>query len=304
MIGRASKAASINAKAHGSWCDGKANTSTACIRSATSRRYPVSRTASANPPRWAINRRRSARCPEPTHQNCTSCRCANTCGIAWNKSSQPFLTERCAKVPTTAVSTPAPPDERAAGLHEELQRLEYVFTRVPGEESVWSAPNRAHGLRSRISTEGIEVFPRTTSVEGAGAAWRLDLRTRGLARGERTFALALPTLSEDGPRLVLDHGPIREWVWNRALGIEQGWTLPERPDGEDDRHRDAGEDERVFGHGLTRLAFRRDAMHEASLKAASEVAICASCGVFPLGPLSRPARSARITRSPDETGLP
>jgi hypothetical protein len=32
---------------------------------------------------------------------------------------------------------------------------------VPHAEGSWSAPNRAQGFRSRVSHEGLEVFPRS-----------------------------------------------------------------------------------------------------------------------------------------------
>ncbi len=66
----------------------------------------------------------------------------------------------------------------AAGLRaREYHFSRAGFSRVEGKP--WSAPNRAQGLRSRVGSAGLEVFPRATDASGEGAEWKLRLRTAG-----------------------------------------------------------------------------------------------------------------------------
>ncbi len=118
-----------------------------------------------------------------------------------------------------------------AGVSEEIRTAEYRFSPVDGEEGVWSAPNRGQGLRSRVSSEGIEVFPRETGADGAGAAWKLVLRTRSFGRMGFAQELSRGTIATDGARAEISHGDLTEWFENRPDGIEQGWTIANAPFG-------------------------------------------------------------------------
>jgi hypothetical protein len=115
------------------------------------------------------------------------------------------------------------------GIARKIAREEYRFTAFGA--GVFSAPNRALELRACVSTEGLEVFPRSVSADGEGAPWRLRLRTRGFGRLDRVLRLQPPALSSHANRAELDHGLLREWFENRADGLEQGWTIPSRPAG-------------------------------------------------------------------------
>jgi hypothetical protein len=115
---------------------------------------------------------------------------------------------------------------------ETLERQEYDFSVVPGEEGAWSAPNRAQALRSRVSANGVEIFPRTTGVDGVGATWKLGLRTCSVRRGERELPLSVVSLRVEGGSAILDRGAVVERIHNRANGIEQMWNILGRPDGE------------------------------------------------------------------------
>src|SRR5262245_28207026 len=117
-------------------------------------------------------------------------------------------------------------------LRNRVSREEYGFSALRDQEGVWSAPNRGQGLRTRVSQEGIEVFPRTTDASGVGAEWRLGLRTESLGRPGSELPLTRGRLSAKGRRVELDRGPVVEWIENDASGIEQGWTIERRPAGE------------------------------------------------------------------------
>ncbi len=56
-----------------------------------------------------------------------------------------------------------------AEIHADLARAEHCFRPVASEAGVWSAPCRAHELRIRMSSHGLEVFPRAAGADGAGA---------------------------------------------------------------------------------------------------------------------------------------
>lgn len=112
-----------------------------------------------------------------------------------------------------------------------MERAEYHFNPVRGEDEVWSAPNRAQEFRSRLSTRGLEVFPRTTGADGIGAEWRFQLRTTSFGRTDGTFELPPASVDVTGERLELDHGVLVEWFVNEQKGLEQGWTVHWRPVG-------------------------------------------------------------------------
>lgn len=110
----------------------------------------------------------------------------------------------------------------------EIRRSEYRFSEIAG--GVWTAPNRAHGLRSRIGASGIEVTSRTPQAVG----WNLtlSLRTLGRDRGSQQAAAGgtVDRLS-DGHRLELPRNGVTEWYVNDESGIEQGFVIGEPPPG-------------------------------------------------------------------------
>lgn len=116
-------------------------------------------------------------------------------------------------------------------VSESIHHSEYEFRPVPGEENVWSAPNRLQSLRMRASIDGLHVFPRTTLADGLGAPWSLRWCTRGCGRSDDSWKEAQPTLTVSGGYLELDHGSFVKWIENTEEGIEQGWRIGERPDG-------------------------------------------------------------------------
>ncbi len=115
-------------------------------------------------------------------------------------------------------------------IGEDLRQQEYHFQQVPGEEGVWSAPNRSHELRCRVSCEGLTIFPRRTSADGRGGDWNVTLRTQGIGRAGGACALDPLSISVEGNRIDLDRGPLGEWLENRERGIEQSWLIAVRPD--------------------------------------------------------------------------
>ncbi|MFN0243774.1 MAG: integrin alpha [Planctomycetota bacterium] len=114
-----------------------------------------------------------------------------------------------------------------AEVSDELRRGEYRFSPVHDEDGVWSAPNRAHAFRSRVSATGLEVTPRN----GDRCEWKLSLATTSFGRVDHTCELSAATVTVAQERVELDHGLLTEWFVNDERGLEQGWTIASRPNG-------------------------------------------------------------------------
>ncbi len=116
-------------------------------------------------------------------------------------------------------------------LIEELPAGEYRWTPAGDGDCVWWAPNRPHELRIRVSASALDVFPRQAGPDGSDAAWTLRLGTRSFGRGAAVHELPDGVLFVDGARAEIARGPLTEWFENRPKGLEQGWTIAERPTG-------------------------------------------------------------------------
>lgn len=85
----------------------------------------------------------------------------------------------------------------------------------------------AGGVRGAIDEDGLRV----EQPPGAGAGWSFGLRLRAHGRGASTRAVERAAARDGGSRLEYERGPIREWYVRAGLGVEQGFTLSERPAG-------------------------------------------------------------------------
>jgi hypothetical protein len=89
------------------------------------------------------------------------------------------------------------------------------------------APNRAHELRTYFEPHGIRVHERAEDEVAL-----LALSLVGIGRGD---ALAEPEsgrVSSRGARVEIRRGWLLEWYENSREGLEQGFSLSERPPGE------------------------------------------------------------------------
>jgi len=89
------------------------------------------------------------------------------------------------------------------------------------------APNRAHGLRIYFGPGGIRVHDRTEP----GSPELLALQLTGVGRGAALAPLADGEVASEGPRVEIRRAGLVEWYLNSPAGLEQGFTLAERPDG-------------------------------------------------------------------------
>ncbi len=92
----------------------------------------------------------------------------------------------------------------------------------------YQAPNRAHGLRTYFGPEGIDVVERT--IQERPSLFHLSLSEMG--RGEHMTPVGSGVLSAEGGRVEIRRPQLVEWYENSVLGLEQGFTLEQRPDGE------------------------------------------------------------------------
>src|SRR5688572_18185237 len=113
-------------------------------------------------------------------------------------------------------------------IERALREQEYGWS--SSADGACTAPNRAHGLRSRVDRTGIAVWSRDVE-SGSGAPWTLRLRTAALGRAGELQSLGEGTLAWSAERVEIRRETIHEWYVNDADGIEQGWTLLEPPAG-------------------------------------------------------------------------
>ncbi len=130
-------------------------------------------------------------------------------------------------LPISGQSRSSPNEPWLTRVAEELARQEYRFSALADAAGSWSAPNRAHDFRSRISSGGLEVVPR----DAQGAPWKLVLATQSFGRVGDAVALDAATLHATDARVELDHRALTEWFVNDERGLEQGWSIARPPAG-------------------------------------------------------------------------
>jgi hypothetical protein len=90
------------------------------------------------------------------------------------------------------------------------------------------APNRRHNFRTYFEASGIRVHDRVA----AGSPELLGLSLVGLGRGDVLASVAPGVVTSKGARVEIQRPGLVEWYANSPAGLEQGFTLSERPDGE------------------------------------------------------------------------
>ncbi len=91
------------------------------------------------------------------------------------------------------------------------------------------APNRVQGFRTYFDADGIRVVER-----GAESRELLRLRLSEFGRGKALTRVAAGTVSSRQQRVEITRPGLIEWYENRAEGLEQGFTLTQRPPGHGD----------------------------------------------------------------------
>ena len=90
------------------------------------------------------------------------------------------------------------------------------------------APNRAHGLRTWFAPTGIRIHDRRI----AGRSGLAELSLVGIGRGSMLAPVAAGRVTETASRVEIRRPGIVEWYENSPRGLEQGFTLQARSQGE------------------------------------------------------------------------
>lgn len=110
------------------------------------------------------------------------------------------------------------------GAQRQLAEREY---RASQNGEGLQAPNRAHNLRTYFDSTGIRVHDRTAR----GSLRLVELRLAGLGRGDATEPVGPGEVSHRESRVEIRRPGLVEWFENSPAGLEQGFTLEDRPAG-------------------------------------------------------------------------
>ncbi len=119
-------------------------------------------------------------------------------------------------------------EEQVTGL---IRTAEYQFS--ISADGAWTAPNRAHGFRTRIEGGAIELASRLAGPEEARGGWRLRLVLESFGRpGSERAVPDAPAAVIQG-RIERTRDAITDWYINDERGLEQGFTISAPPPGPD-----------------------------------------------------------------------
>ena len=121
----------------------------------------------------------------------------------------------------------------------------------------------------------------------------MTLRTTGFGRPGHLTPLDAAAPAATDVTATVAHGPVVEWFRNREGGLEQGWTIPERPAGHGRLALDLG----VGGAAVEVLGTRSaQFVHGASVLAYDGLAVHDAAGTEPPGPFPGDPRRAQGAR--------
>ena len=117
-------------------------------------------------------------------------------------------------------------DDALARVQQRIAEREY---RASENESGLQAPNRAHNLRTYFEKSGIRVHDRIAG----GSPQLFGMSLSGVGRGNTVAGAASGgDVVADGNRVEIRRPGLVEWYVNSPAGLEQGFTIERRPDGE------------------------------------------------------------------------
>ena len=123
-------------------------------------------------------------------------------------------------------STGSLPAEALAAIEKAIERDRYKAEAVaanPGEEAVFKARNSAQNYTTRFTGDGIRLQSASSELE-------MGLSLVGYGYEGRMHQPVAGKLEANGQRVENVRGPVTEWYVNRPTGLEQGFTLAERPE--------------------------------------------------------------------------
>ena len=127
--------------------------------------------------------------------------------------------------PPQLASTPGVDEDWPARVQRGLAEKEYHASR---NRVGLQAPNRAHDLRTYFDASGIRVHDR----RAAGSPELLSLSLSAAGRLEQMEPVEPGVVESDEARVEIRRSGLVEWYANSRKGLEQGFTVEERPAGE------------------------------------------------------------------------
>lgn len=128
-----------------------------------------------------------------------------------------------APLTTVAATSPNAADDLPASLERAIERSLYRIEPHPSDAGAYEAHNEQHRFAATFRAGGVVVSMRDESV------WGMRLATYG--RPGQMVHTADATLHANGNRIEYRRGALVEWYVNDPRGLEQGFTLQERPEG-------------------------------------------------------------------------
>jgi hypothetical protein len=108
-----------------------------------------------------------------------------------------------------------------ASIERDQYRFEWDI-----KSQTYVASNAAQGLRIGLSAQGFSVQPRASESDWS---WGLTLQSYGFAPALHAVAPVSATRLKEANRLEYERGELVEWYVNERRGLEQGFTILNRP---------------------------------------------------------------------------
>jgi len=121
-----------------------------------------------------------------------------------------------------AAAKESPSPAWSDSVREQIESAEYSISNISGSRT---APNRAHGFRTRFDSDGVSVSPRLSGE--TDWVWGLSLRSWGDEAGLEAVEPTEPVVT--GNRAEYHRGDIVEWYVNGSAGLEQGFEVSKPP---------------------------------------------------------------------------
>ena len=109
-----------------------------------------------------------------------------------------------------------------ASIASQIEAAELYFH--PRPDGSFAVVNADAGISATLSEGAL-------AVRGLEAARDVTLSTTGFGRPGHLVPLATAVPAATDLTATVAHGPVTEWFRNREGGLEQGWTIPQRPAG-------------------------------------------------------------------------
>ncbi|MEO5914552.1 MAG: immunoglobulin domain-containing protein [Luteolibacter sp.] len=137
---------------------------------------------------------------------------------------------------STDAASPGPGQYKSleAAIAAARYAVEKIDPAVPHSRGAdYFAANPAQQMRAWFSHDGVELASGMQPTAGA-EPWSVSIRLRGITRDAAEAPVSLGTSSAQGGRVEMHYPDLAasQWFENRKDGIEQGFTLQQRPAGD------------------------------------------------------------------------